>query len=125
MQTAAKDTVYGTALFYHAERGNVEAVTALLQHHADKSIRCTKDKLTAVQIATKNKHDDIVDLLTADELNRCPNIQGLRLTDRMRSSYDVDFSKIPIHPMSLRDEIVVEENIADEVCNTSGIFKGC
>ena len=111
--------MYGTALYYHSERGNVEAVTALLQHNADKSIRCTKEKLTALQIATKNKHDPIIALLSDIKIDT----QGLRITNHLRSSLDVDFSKIPIHPMSLKDDIIAEENTADEVNATAVLIE--
>eukprot|EP01084_Bolivina_argentea_P014220 26577_1 len=92
------DIAYGTALFYHSQRGNINAVKALLKYNADKNIICTKDKLTALQIAKKKKHKEIIQLLTEE----CNN------------DYDIDFNMIPMKPNVVENDIKCEEKYYDE-----------
>ena len=118
------DTVYGTALFYHSQRGNIDAVTALLDHNADKSILCTKERLTASQIAKKNKHEQIVNLLldsdsTNNNKQRRKHRQKNNKMISQKKVYKVDFSKIPINPDLLENDIKGEEKYYDETNATA------
>ena len=125
------DTVYGTALFYHAQRGNIDAVKALLEHNADKSVLCTKENLTALEIAIKNKHEQIVSILTMD--NDENNQSVLRRYDKQTRSksagnklterYSVDYGKIPIKPFLLVNDIKSEEKYYDEANATVGLIE--
>lgn len=116
------DTVYGTALFYHSQRGNIDAVIALLDHNADKNVLCTKERLTAIQIAKKNKHEQIVNLLDSDSSNN--KMQRRRYRQKSKRNinmdkYTVDFSKIPINPDQLENDIKGEEKYYDETNATA------
>eukprot|EP01083_Nonionella_stella_P076406 208173_1 len=100
------DTVYGTALFYHSQRGNADAVRALLNHGADDALLCTKDKLSALQIAKRNEHDAIVHLLTQQD-NRNEN-------DQNNTFHHVEFSALPNNPSQLKQDIECEQKHFDE-----------
>eukprot|EP01084_Bolivina_argentea_P191122 328306_1 len=53
----------GTALFYHTQHNNYNAIQVLLSYGADVNIRCKHSQLTAIEIAMFSNYKNIVQLL--------------------------------------------------------------